>query len=216
MGAGARFRFSHPPEADGTFSWQRSSKELLSPPHPLLKWAAMNARALLTIAVVLCAATAAHAIYGVSNEGTWPKELEPLRKQARTLVGPQAMNRHYAIPFGDRDAFQAAWPHILSVKSKGAPIFLSKGPNFFLGDDAGAGVVIHCPPEGQWDNPETPEAPIEGVQNPRVRWMNTNYVELVVDGEIVDLNRTSLPADTPIVDERFDETGRRKPPVGDK
>jgi hypothetical protein len=49
-----------------------------------------------------------------------------------------------------------------------------------------------------------------------MRWMNAIYVELVVDGEIVDLNRTSLPADTPIVDERFDETIRRKPPAGDK
>jgi hypothetical protein len=103
----------------------------------------MKARMLMTAAIVLCAATAAHAIYGVSNEGAWPedwpKELEPLRKQARTLIGPEVMNRHYAIPFGDRDAFEAAWPHVLSVKSKRAPIFLSKGPNFFLGDDAGAG-----------------------------------------------------------------------------
>jgi hypothetical protein len=29
------------------------------------------------------------------------------------------------------------------------------------------------------------------------------YIELVVDGAIVDLNRIPLPADTPIVDERF-------------
>jgi hypothetical protein len=64
-----------------------------------LKGAALKARILTTAAVVLCVVTAAHAIYGVSDEGGWPKELEPLRKQARTLVGPQAMNRHYAIPF---------------------------------------------------------------------------------------------------------------------
>lgn len=171
----------------------------------------MKAWILVIVAAVLCAATTAHAIYGVSEEGVWPKdwpkELEPLRKQARTLVGPQAMNRHYAIPFGDRNAFEAAWPHLLSVKSQGAPIFLSRGPNFFIGDDASAGVVIHCPPEGQWDNPETPDAPIEGVQNPRGRWMNTIYVELIVDGEIVDLNRTPIPADTPIVDKRFARRG---------
>jgi hypothetical protein len=82
----------------------------------------MKARMLMTAAIVLCAATAAHAIYGVSNEGAWPedwpKELEPLRKQARTLIGPEVMNRHYAIPFGDRDAFEAAWPHVLSVRRK--------------------------------------------------------------------------------------------------
>ena len=43
---------------------------------------------LATAAVVLCLATVAHAIYGVSNESTWsrdwPKEMESLRKQART------------------------------------------------------------------------------------------------------------------------------------
>lgn len=33
--------------------------------------------------------------------------------------------------------------------------------------------------------------------------MNTTYMELAVDGNIVDLNRIVLPADTPIIDERF-------------
>jgi len=33
--------------------------------------------------------------------------------------------------------------------------------------------------------------------------MWTNYIELIVDGNIVDLNRIHLPADTPIIDERF-------------
>jgi hypothetical protein len=31
------------------------------------------------------------------------------------------------------------------------------------------------------------------------------YIELVVDGDIVDLNRLELPQDTPIVDERFEK-----------
>jgi hypothetical protein len=39
----------------------------------------------------------------------------------------------------------------------------------------------------------------------RRRWINTTFIELVVDGEIVDLNRIPLPADTPIIDERFEE-----------
>jgi hypothetical protein len=34
--------------------------------------------------------------------------------------------------------------------------------------------------------------------------MWTTHIELVVDGEIVDLNRIALPADTPILDERFE------------
>jgi hypothetical protein len=52
--------------------------------------------------------------------------------------------------------------------------------NFFLG---GPGVVVHCPPAGQADEP--------------------TYIDLVVDGDVVDLNRIPLPADTPIIDERL-------------
>jgi hypothetical protein len=33
--------------------------------------------------------------------------------------------------------------------------------------------------------------------------MYTNYIDLIVDGDVVDLNRIPLPADTPIIDERF-------------
>jgi hypothetical protein len=89
------------------------------------------------------------------------------------------------------------------VKSKGAPVFLVRGPNFFLGEDSKAGAVVHCPPVGQADNPATPEAPIPGVKDVRMRWINTTYIDLAVDGDIVDLNRIPLPADTPIIDERF-------------
>lgn len=159
--------------------------------------------ALLT-AIILGAAGAAYALYSVNFKGdwpaSWPKELEPLRKQARTLVGPEVEYRHYGIRFSKREEFEAAWPHILKVKSKGAGIILVRGRNFFL-DDAKAGVVVHCPPQGQKD---TPEAPIES-SNVRERYSNMNYIELLVDGEIVDLNRIPLPADTPIVDERFKE-----------
>ena len=33
--------------------------------------------------------------------------------------------------------------------------------------------------------------------------MWTTYIELIVDGDIVDLNRIPLPADTPVIDMRF-------------
>ena len=39
--------------------------------------------------------------------------------------------------------------------------------------------------------------PVKDVSQPRIY---TTYIELVVDGEIVDLNRIPLPADTPIID----------------
>jgi len=166
-------------------------------------------RTIAFLAVVAASAvcSTAYALYGVIDTGTWPKswpaELEPLRKQSRTLEGPMAPHRHYAIRFTKREEFESAWPHILNVKSKGAPVVLVRGPNFFLGEGRKAGVVVHAPPAGQADNPATPEAPIPGVKDVRMRWINTTYLELVVDGEIVDLNRIPLPADTPIIDERF-------------
>ncbi len=167
----------------------------------------------LFAAAALWVAVPAYALYDVMDRGDWPKTwppaLEALRDRARTLVGPVMANRHYAIPFTEREEFEAAWEHLLEVKTKGAPVFLVRGPNFFLGDDAAAGVVVHCPPEGQHDNPATPEAPITGVEEPHLRWTNTSYLELVVDGQIVDLNRIPLPADTPIIDERFKEKGSK-------
>jgi hypothetical protein len=162
---------------------------------------------LAAVALAIICSTA-YAAYSVSLTGDWPKswprELEPLRKQSMTFVGPTVPALHYAIRFSKRDEFESAWPHILKVKSKGAPLFLVRGPNFFLGEGSKAGVVVHVPPAGQIENPATPEAPIPGVTNLRMRWMNTTYIELVVDGAIVDLNRIPLPADTPIVDERFE------------
>lgn len=171
----------------------------------------------LTVITVCVAGSTAYALYSVSNTGDWPKswaaELEPLRKQARTLIGPLAAFRHYAIPFTNREQFEAAWPHLLKAKTKGAPVFLLRAPNFFI-DTAKAGVVVHCPPDGQHKNPATPEAPIPGVTNPRERWMYTTSIDLVVDGQIVDLNRISLPGDTPIIDERFKDAKTTDPAAG--
>jgi len=145
-------------------------------------------------AIVLCAVGPADADYSVTGKGTWPKswpkDLEPLRKQSSTFEGPLDAHQHYAIPFTKQEEFESAWPHILKVKSKGAPLRMVRGPNVFLGEHIKAGVVVHCPPPRQADNPAT-------------------YIELVVDGSIVDLNRIPLPADTPIIDERFKD-GKKK------
>jgi hypothetical protein len=171
-------------------------------------------RSIAFLAVAVCAVcSTAYALYGVANEGLWPKswpaELEPLRKQARTLEGPEEPYLHYAIRFTNREEFESAWPHLLKVKTKGAPVFLMRGENFFLGKGRKAGVVVHSPPRGRAESPPTGEKPIArgyaGGQALRMRWRNTTYIELVVDGEIVDLNRIPLPADTPIIDERFQD-----------
>lgn len=167
-------------------------------------------RMTVCLAAFVCCAVgpAAYADYGVQDKGTWPeswpKELEPLRGQARTLEGPLVSLLHYAIPFPKREEFEAAWPHLLKVKSEGAPIVLRKAPNFFLGGEHAAGICIHTPPEGK--------KPLS-AKDAGGSWERTIYIELIVDGEIVDLNRILLPADTPIIDERFKDAPRAAVPL---
>jgi hypothetical protein len=162
-------------------------------------------RTLVVLAgIVLCAFCSVYADYSVSDTGTWPeswpKELGPLRKQARTLEGPLQPLLHYGIPFATREEFEAAWPHLLKVKTRGAPIVLRRGPSFWLDDEKAVGVCVHTPPEGQ-----APNTDIKAVNG---NWEQTIYIELIVDGRIVDLNRIPLPADTPIIDERFKDANK--------
>jgi hypothetical protein len=161
---------------------------------------------LLALAAACALCTATHALYSLSYTGDWPKswphQLEPLRKQARTYVGPMVEQRLYAIRFSSREEFEAAWPQLLKVKTKGAPVFLLKGPSSFLGDDVKAGVIVLAPPVRRTGQPASPEGPIAGVEDPHVRWMNTTSIELVVDGEIIDPGRIRIPKDMPLIDER--------------
>jgi hypothetical protein len=175
----------------------------------------MRKNVILMAVVAFCAMRrGAEADYSVANRGTWPeswpKALEPLRKQATTLVGPLIELRHFLIPFAKREEFESAWPHILKIKSKGAPIILVRGPKTDFMQVEPAGVLIHSPPAGT-DQQANPEQPLRGdwSGNERTRWMWTTYIELVVDGNVVDLNRISLPADTPIIDERFKDVKDR-------
>jgi hypothetical protein len=161
----------------------------------------MKRASIFLVAIVCCVVCSVQADYTVQDEGTWPDswpdELDGLRPQARTLEGPLAPLLHYAIPFTKREEFEAAWPHLLKVVTPGAPIRLRRGPSFWL-DGHVAGVCVHCPPEGVepvgTDTPRHNESPESAI-----------YIELIVDGDIVDLNRIPLPPDTPIIDERFKE-----------
>src|SRR3954469_24031505 len=67
-----------------------------------------------------------------------------------------------------------------------------------------AGVRIHCPP-GKTGEPVTPGTPIAGAGDVTTRWLYTNYIELIVDGNIVDMNRIPLPPDMLIIDRRFND-----------
>lgn len=154
----------------------------------------------ILIVGVLILAGPLFADYGVQDRGAWPdnwpEELDSLRDQSRTLEGPLIPLLHYAIPFTDREQFEEAWPHILSVKTPGAPIVLRRGASFWLGNGSNAGVCIHTPPQG--------ESPVADGKDANGSWEKTIYLELIVDGDIIDLNRIHLPPDTPIIDERFE------------
>lgn len=174
----------------------------------------MNRTIPLLAAITLGALlSAVHADYGVSDRGewpeTWPKDLESLRKQAQTYEGPLVLYRHYLIPFTKREEFEAAWPHLLKVKTKGAPIILVRGPKSSFFSVKPAGVHIQTPPVDAGKDAAS-EVSSEDAKNSHGKWRtDATYIELVVDGEIVDLNRIRLPADTPIIDERFNDKEKK-------
>jgi hypothetical protein len=156
--------------------------------------------------IVICSSAAAE--WGVYGEGSWPKSwpqgLEALRKQAGTIQGGKFEMVIHHIPFKTRDEFELAWPELLKIKTKGAPLILVQSPSkhWHFGETK-ASVFVHCPSLGK--EPAADAGPVAGVEDFTYRWMNTNYVVLVVDGEIVDLNRIKLPADALIIDKRFEK-----------
>jgi hypothetical protein len=97
-----------------------------------------------------------YALYRVAEEGLWPPdwpaELEPLRKQARSLA--HSAQVIYELRFADREQFEAAWPHILELKSKGAPVILLGGPDSRLGTTLEVGVRILAPLTGSLITPQ--------------------------------------------------------------
>jgi hypothetical protein len=173
----------------------------------------MNRRTALLAAVAFFVTGSVYGLYKVYDHGAWPKswpaELEPLRKQARTYEGPVRLYRFYLIPFTKREDFEAAWPHLLKVKSKGVPIVLVRGPKTDFFAVQPAGVIIRTPPVNEAPGPENGVS-ITDAQKADGEWRTkASYIELVVDGEIVDLNRIALPADTLIIDERFKEEKKK-------
>jgi hypothetical protein len=81
----------------------------------------------------------------------WPKELEQLRSQARTIKFAAGTQEDiYEISFSDRKQFETFWLVILKVKSPQAPLRLSrlspKEPNSLL-SNAHPVVRIYAPPK---------------------------------------------------------------------
>jgi hypothetical protein len=170
----------------------------------------MKRIAMIVIALACWAACArVDADWSVADKGTWPeswpKELEPLRGQSRSATGSLVNRTFYEIPFKDRAQFEAAWPHILSQKTKGAPIILRSSPDSMLGSSIKAGVRIFEALPSTKEN-KFAGKPIPGATHPGERWLYTTYIELIVDGDVVDLNRIPLPSDeSPIIDKRFEK-----------
>jgi hypothetical protein len=144
----------------------------------------------------------------VVNKGlwpeSWPKELEPLREKSRTIEGPLGGFLHYEIPFTDRDAFESAWSHLLKVRSPESRIVLIRSPYEGTGARKGssmkAGVLINSYPFAG----STADAP---AKDSAPKTTSTTTVVLVVDGEVVNLNRIPLPSNTYIEDHRFNDSG---------
>jgi hypothetical protein len=113
----------------------------------------------------LAASTVCFALVSTLQQGwwpdSWPKELEPLRKQARTVrVAHGISETVYEIPFKSREDFEKAWPHILKLKSKGASLILEKSPYKYLvsGSESTSGVMILSSDSGYVGGPNTPRA----------------------------------------------------------
>jgi hypothetical protein len=173
------------------------------------------------------------AIHGGSWPDSWSRELEPFRARAKTfqVEGLGLEETVYQIPFDSREEFQGAWPHILKLKSKGAPLILERSPFATAGERIEAGVRIKWPPgtvrqlpdgtrleaKAPWPDSaispagELPEYVMLGngtwvpctTKLPEERFRARVDIVLVVDGRVVDLNRLELPGETPIVDRRF-------------
>ncbi|MFG0334158.1 MAG: hypothetical protein ACF8TS_12405 [Maioricimonas sp. JB049] len=156
----------------------------------------MKTLALLVTATVIAASTPVHAEW-IGGQGglwpeSWPEQLEPLRNQAWTwehnLAGPTI----HEIRFNDRDAFEAAWPHILQVRSSHGAIILLRSPDRKVGKPVTAGVRVL-----------TPGRPITPAEAAGLPVGDQTEIELIVDGTIVDLNRIPLPAKATVIDRRF-------------
>jgi hypothetical protein len=96
-----------------------------------------------------------YALAMIQNTGnwpdSWPKEMEPLRSQARTVEFAAGNQEDiYDISFTDRTQFETFWPIILKVKTPQAPLQLSSikpaEPNALL-SNAHAVVRIYAPPK---------------------------------------------------------------------
>jgi len=90
----------------------------------------------LALLVSITISVSCFALVMIENRGrwpdSWPKELESYRKQAKTVrIAHGTQETLYEIPFDKREDFEKTWPHILKLKSKGAPLILERSPSTY-------------------------------------------------------------------------------------
>jgi len=79
---------------------------------------------------------------------SWPKELEPYRKVARTVdVACGIQEKAYEIPIDSRDEFEKMWPYILKLMTKGSLLIIEKSPSTYWMSTLEVGVRILAPPD---------------------------------------------------------------------
>ena len=77
--------------------------------------------------------------------GPWPTQLKEYRQQALVVeVTEEIQETVFELEFKKREEFEKAWPELVSLKSKGAPLILEKNPSKYdvSGTTAETGVRI--------------------------------------------------------------------------
>jgi hypothetical protein len=91
-----------------------------------LKWSFLSSpRRYVFLLAIILAPLASFALVQTEDRGTWPAgwpvELEPLRKQARTIGVAHGLQENiYDIRFAAREEFERAWPAIFSLLTPGS------------------------------------------------------------------------------------------------
>jgi hypothetical protein len=210
--------------------------------------------------IIVLSASVSFALIFTSDEGTWPDtwptELEQFRRQSKSYnLSSGTEEDWHEILFQKREEFEEAWPLILKLKTKGAPLVIEStqtshgvlDPIIQIGKP---GVRLRCPSRAERgfrrdskqalslaDYIKLPSCVVpEYVVYQDGKWSAASYqdgkwldgqkkyegimyraridIVLIIDGNIVDLNRIPLPADTPIIDKRFKD-GNNKADAGD-
>jgi hypothetical protein len=100
------------------------------------KEAAMHVKRNISISLIAVFITASLTFASVITwrkgkwPGPWPKQLKEYQQKAVVIdVAEDIQETVFEISFEKREEFEKAWPEILELKTKGAPLILEKSPS---------------------------------------------------------------------------------------